>query len=254
MARPIFPWIGGKRRLAKTILPLFPKHTCYVEPFCGGAALFFMKDPSRAEVLNDVNGDIVNLYRVVQHHLDEFVRQFRWCLVSRESFLHMRNDNGNAGLTDIQRAVRFFYIQKMCFGGKAVGRTFGTSATSPPKLNGQKIEEVLSAAHMRLARTVVEHLPWMTCAERYERDGTLFFMDPPYWKTEGYGIEFGLDQYGMMAAFARKTRSSVVITVNDIPEMRSVFDGLDISTVDLAYTLGGGQRAKPSRELIVKNF
>ncbi len=59
---PFIPWIGGKRRLAKTILPLFPKHTCCVEPFCGAAALFFMKEPVEVEVLNDINGELVNMY------------------------------------------------------------------------------------------------------------------------------------------------------------------------------------------------
>jgi len=82
MTKPFFPWIGGKRRLIKHILPLFPEHTTYVEPFCGGAALFFAKPPSEAEVINDINSELVNLYRVVKNHLDELVRQFRWDLVS----------------------------------------------------------------------------------------------------------------------------------------------------------------------------
>ena len=69
MNRPIFPWIGGKRRLAKHILPLLPEHTCYVEPCAGAAAILFMKDQSKVEVLNDINLDLVTLYRVVQHHL-----------------------------------------------------------------------------------------------------------------------------------------------------------------------------------------
>ena len=64
-ASPIIPWIGGKRRLAQHILPLFPAHTCYCEPFAGAAALLFAKEPSKVEVLNDVNGDLVALYRVV---------------------------------------------------------------------------------------------------------------------------------------------------------------------------------------------
>ncbi|EOW3614417.1 DNA adenine methylase, partial [Escherichia coli] len=83
-AKPFLPWPGGKRRLAKHILPLFPEHTMYVEPFCGGAALFFMKKPSRAEIINDINSDIVNLYRVVKHHQEEFFRQFQWMPASRE--------------------------------------------------------------------------------------------------------------------------------------------------------------------------
>jgi DNA adenine methylase len=82
----IVPWIGGKGRLADKLLPLFPAHQCYVEPFAGAAALFFRKRPAPAEVLNDINGDLVNLYRVVQHHLEEFIRQFKWALTSRKIF------------------------------------------------------------------------------------------------------------------------------------------------------------------------
>ena len=111
MATPIIPWIGGKRRLARHILPLFGEHTCYVEPFCGAAALFFMKKPVKAEVLNDINGELVNLYRVVQHHLEEFIRQFKWSLSSRQIFKWMQATPIEP-LTDIQRATRFYYLQK----------------------------------------------------------------------------------------------------------------------------------------------
>lgn len=91
MSKPIIPWIGGKRRLADKLLPLFPAHECYVELFSGGAALFFLrKMPAKTEVLNDVNGDLVNLYRVVQHHLEEFVHQFKWALSSRKVFEWMQ--------------------------------------------------------------------------------------------------------------------------------------------------------------------
>lgn len=87
----IIPWIGGKSRLARHILPLFPSHTCYCEPFTGGAALFFLKEPSKVEVLNDINLDLVNLYRVVQHHLEEFLRQFKWALTSRKIYEWMQD-------------------------------------------------------------------------------------------------------------------------------------------------------------------
>jgi DNA adenine methylase len=176
---PVIPWIGGKRRLAKTILPLFPEHTCYCEPFCGAAALFFLKPISKAEVLNDISGDLVNLYRVIQHHLEEFCRQFKWALVSRELFRWL-SDTPPHVLTDIQRAARFYYLQKMGFGGKVVGRTFGTAATSPPRLNLLRLEEDLSQAHLRLARVTIEHLSWQICVAKYDRPSTFFFCDPPY--------------------------------------------------------------------------
>lgn len=86
MSNPVISWVGDKRRLAKHILPLFPAHTCYVEPFCGGAALYFLKETSKVEVINDVNGELINLYRVIKNHLEEFVRQFKWALTSRQVF------------------------------------------------------------------------------------------------------------------------------------------------------------------------
>jgi len=131
---PIIPWIGGNGRLAKRIIPLFPEHTCYVEPFCGAAAIYFMKNQTKVEVLNDINGELVNLYRVVKHHMDEFVRQFRWSLTSRQMYKWLQ-DTPEEILTDIQRAARFFYLQKNAFGGKVSRQTFGTATTSAPRRN-----------------------------------------------------------------------------------------------------------------------
>lgn len=250
---PIIPWIGGKRRLAKRIIPMFPEHTCYVEPFAGGAALFFLKPPTEAEVLNDINGDLINLYRVVKHHLDEFVNHFRWALCSRQEFLWHQSARIET-LTDIQRAARFYYLQKMAFGGRVDGQTFGTSTTSYPKLNLMRIEEDLSQAHLRLARTTIEHLPWSACIERYDRPHTLFYCDPPYWGTEGYGVDFGLDQYQRMAELARTIQGRMVVSVNDIPEMREAFAGLTIETADITYTVGGTGRSSKQTELIIRNF
>lgn len=251
-AIPVIPWVGGKRKLAKVILPLFPDHTCYVEPFCGGAALFFMKQPSEVEVLNDINSDIVNLYRVVQNHLEEFIRQFKWALTSREIFAWAKVTPPET-LTDIQRAARFYYLQKLCFGAKSEGRTFGTSATSPSRLNLMRLEETLSDAWVRLQRVTVEHLDWQDCIRRYDRPGTFFYLDPPYWKTQGYGVPFGLEQYHAMADLARGMQGKVIISVNDHPDMREVFAGLDIHTTSTIYTVGGNNGHKAG-ELIICNF
>lgn len=253
-ANPIVPWIGGKSRLAKRILPLFPEHACYVEAFAGGAALFFRKAPVKAEVLNDINGDLVNLYRVVQHHLEEFVRLFKWSLVSRKMYGWL-NTTRPETLTDIQRAARFYYLQRQGFGGKVEGRTFGTATTAGPRLNLLRIEEDLSQAHLRLAQATIEHLPWADCITRYDRPHTLFYCDPPYFGTEGYGVGFGLEEYSRMAELARSIQGKMVISVNDIPEMRRTFKGLTIQTTDITYSVGGAGRSKAkSSELIISNF
>jgi DNA adenine methylase len=242
--------MGGKRRLAKKILPHFENHTTYVEPFCGGAALFFMKEPSKVEVLNDLNGELVNLYRVVKHHLEEFLRHFKWALISRQEYLTHRQREPET-LTDIQRAERFFYLQKMAFGGKVSGQTFGTSAMSPPKMNLLRIEEDLSHAHQRLARVVVEHLDWAKCVEKYDRPTTLHYLDPPYWATTGYGNDFGLEEYERMAELAKTVKGQMVISVGDHPEMRKIFKGLKMEELEIHYTVGGGR--KKATELLISN-
>lgn len=250
---PIVPWIGGKRRLAKHILPLFPAHTCYVEPFCGAAALYFLKTPSKIEVINDINGELVNLYRVVKHHLEEFVRQFKWALVSRQIYKWLQ-DTPEETLTDIQRAARFYYLQKQAFGGKVADHSFGTSTTSAPRFNLLRIEEELSMAHLRLSRTLIEHLDWHQCIERYDRPHTLFYCDPPYWGTEGYGVDFPMSNYIHMAELARSIKGKMIISVNDIPEMRQAFNGLNIQTVDISYNLKVSGKATPRKELVICNF
>ena len=252
--KPIIPWIGGKRRLAKQLLPLFPKHTCYIEPFCGAAALYFLKPPSKVEVINDINGELINLYRVIQNHLEEFVRQFKWILTSRQVYKWLQ-DIPTHTLTDIQRATRFYYLQKLSFGGKVEGQTFGVATTSPPRLNLLRIEEDLSSAHLRLCRTNIEHLNWAECIERYDRPHSFFYIDPPYWGTEGYGVNFGLEQYQQIAEFAKSIKGKMLISLNDIPEMREIFSGLNITTTEIQYTLSGGNKSNnKSQELIIKNW
>ena len=106
--------------------------------------------PAEVEVLNDINGELINLYRVVQHHLEEFVRQFKWALSSRKVFEWQKMTRPET-LTDIQRAARFYYLQHLAFGGRVQGQSFGTATTSPPGLNLLRLEESLSAAHLRLS-------------------------------------------------------------------------------------------------------
>lgn len=250
---PIIPWIGGKRRLAKHILPMFPEHTCYVEPFAGAAALYFLKEQVKVEVLNDVNGELVNLYRVVKHHLEEFTRQFKWALTSREIYKWMQITPEET-LTDIQRAARFFYLQKNAFGGKVSGQSFGTATTSPPRLNLLRLEEDLSQAHLRLSQTYIEHLDWSTCIAKYDREHTLFYCDPPYYGTEGYGVDFGIEQYDRMAELARLIKGKMVISVNDIPEMRKAFAGLQMESLPITYTVGGGKKGSKAAELVIRNW
>lgn len=249
--RPMIPWMGGKSRLANRILPLFGEHHAYVEPFCGGAALFFKKEPSPVEVLNDRNGEVVNLFRVVQHHLEEFLRHFKWALTSRQDFLREQQVPPDT-LTDIQRAARFYYLQRLAFGARPTGQSFGTSTTSPPKLNLLRMEEELSQAHLRLARVTIESLDWKECVRRYDRPHTLFYLDPPYWGTEGYGENFPWEEYEQLAKIAAESEGEVLVSVNDHPDIRALFKGFSIRELSTTYTVGKGS-GKKAAELVIQN-
>lgn len=253
--KPIIPWQGGKSRLAKELLPLFPDHSCYVELFCGGAALFFIREqPAKTEVINDLNGELINLYRVVQNHLDEFVRQIEWALTSRQVF-EWEKMKVTDTLTDIQRAARFFYLQQHAFGGKVSGQTFGY-ATTGRSINRSNIEKNLRAANQRLDGVYVESLTWNNCFDRYDREHTFFYADPPYLDTAGYGIDFPLEQYELLAEKMRTAKGKVMLSINDHPKIREIFAGFNMESTSIVYSIGADiqSKSKRSNELIIMNY
>ncbi|KEC85397.1 DNA adenine methylase [Acinetobacter sp. ETR1] len=253
--KPIIPWQGGKSRLAKELLPKFPDHSCYVELFCGGAALFFMRDqPAKTEVINDSNGELINLYRVVQNHLDEFVRQIEWALTSRQIFAWEKSKAIDT-LTDIQRAARFFYLQQHAFGGKVTGQNFGY-ATTGRSINRSNIEKNLRLANQRLDGVYVENLPWDNCFDRYDREHTLFYADPPYLDTAGYGVDFPIEQYELLADKMKKAKGKVMLSINDHPKIREIFAGFKMESTSIVYSIGSDLQSKSNRsnELIITNY
>lgn len=157
-------------------------------------------------------------------------------------------------LTDIQRAARFYYLQQNCFGGRVEGRTSGTATTSPPGLNLMRIEETLSAAHLRLSGTYIEKLDWQACVKRYDRPHTFFYLDPPYFETEGYGVPFEFGQYEQMAQVLRTMQGRAILTLNDHPEIQNLFAGFQMERVEIPYTVGGAANTVLRGELIVYSW
>lgn len=247
-------WVGGKSLLADRIIALAPPHTCYCEVFAGAAWVLFKKPESKVEVLNDLNADLVTLYRVVQNHLEEFIRYFRWTLVSRDEFARLKKVRPET-LTDIQRAARLYYMVKAAFGAKASGSTFGTSTTVPPRLNLLRIEEELSGAHLRLARVLIENQPFHEFIPTKDRAHTWFYIDPPYYGCEGYygpGM-FEPADFERLAALLECVKGRFVMSINDHPEVRRIFVAFRRFGASTTYTLRGGT-GKRVGELLFTNF
>lgn len=248
-------WVGGKSRLAKTIIQEIPEHTTYCEAFAGACWVLLAKEQSKFEVINDLNSDLIDFYRVLQNHLEEFTRQFRFLLCSREWFEDWKRQLPAGGLTDIQRAARFYFVQRLGFGGKVVGRVFGASVARPPRINLLRIEEELSEIHLRMARVTIENLPWEQFLTRYDSPGTFYYLDPPYVGFEQYygkGM-FSRDDFARLADVLAQIEGRFILSLNDVPEARETFKAFNLQEVKTSYSMNV-EAQKRVGELLIKNF
>ena len=116
--KPILKWPGGKTRLLPKILPLIPPHKCYCEPFAGGLAVLLAKERSEEEVVNDLNGTLVALYRNVQYHMPALLDEIEFALNARQN---LHDYTKQPGLTEIQRAARWFVRNRISLPGTDAG-------------------------------------------------------------------------------------------------------------------------------------
>ncbi len=118
-AKPPAPYQGGKRITAKAIVEKINRipHRAYVEPFCGLGGVFFRRDKvSRTEIINDLSGEVINFFRILQRHYPQLIDCLKFQVPSRREFDHLKARDA-ASMTDLERAVRFLYLQTLCFGG-----------------------------------------------------------------------------------------------------------------------------------------
>ncbi|MFS0849626.1 DNA adenine methylase [Novosphingobium panipatense] len=254
--RPLAPYIGGKRQLARRLVALINsiEHRTYAEVFVGMGGVFLRRDQKPpAEVINDWSEDVATFFRVVQHHYLAFLDMLRWQITSRAGFEKLLALEPSS-LTDLQRSARFLYLQRLAFGGRVRGKTFGVSAENPARFDVTKLGPMIEAVHERLAGVTIERLPWSNFIARYDRPGTLFYLDPPYYGSEDdYGRDmFGRDEFELMAEQLRALRGRFVLSLNDHPDVRRIFAGFQFREEQLSYTVGAGA-AKSVGEVIITN-
>jgi DNA adenine methylase len=254
-----FPYLGGKRLLSKTILGLLPDHRLYCEPFGGSGTILLEKPPSPAEVYNDLNGGLVNLFRIVKYHPREFLDTVRWHLRSREDFERFR-DWPPQYLTDIHRAARLYYLLRACYGGKPpdAGSHFaGRVLVGERPFSIYRIEESLYEIHRRLENVTIEHLPYDDCVRRYDGPQTLFYLDPPYFNHErDYGPDvFHPTDFASLAVLLSAISGSFLLSLNDLPEVRQVFSPFRFKEVSTTYQMGTRHgHGKKAQELLISNY
>ena len=199
-------------------------------------------------------GSSANLFRIVRHHPEALLDELRLQLVSRQEFKRQLRVDPTT-LTDVQRAARFFALQRLCYGGKPDDRTFSARRTRPESFDAAALRRLIIAAHDRLARVTIEHLDYADVMRRYDRPGALFYLDPPYWGCEsdyGPGL-FERADFARIAEQLRRLKGQFLLSLNDTPEVRNLFAGFAIEEVEITYTIAGGRNAVGVRELIIGN-
>ncbi|KKL47639.1 hypothetical protein LCGC14_2333550 [marine sediment metagenome] len=259
MLRSPLRWVGGKSRLRAEILKRFPPHTCYVEVFCGAGWVLFGKEAetSKVEIINDIDGELINFYRVLKHRPAEFAEQFHLELVSRQLFNEYRRFE--EGKTELERAMRFYYVMRLCFGGKREQRTFGTGTVHMPgELNLSRIYFVAHQYSGRLERVVIENLSWQKCIQIYDRPHTFFYLDPPYPSTQkGMYARMSWEQHAALAEVLHRVQGKFLLSYQDHPRIRRLYRGRGLKTERLPVTYHLGSKSGHGRrthELLIRNF
>lgn len=252
-ARKPIKWQGSKLPLLNVLVPMVQaiEHTCYVEVFGGSASLLLGREQPKGagEVINDVHGDLVNFYRCVREHGPEMERLMQGTLNSRELFYDWRDHRG--GLTDVQRACRWWFLNAVSFGGDnhsfGVARNGGGGGqTRWAMKRGQ-----LAALHQRLDGVSVEHLDWERCLKLYDRPGTLFFLDPPYTDcSNGAYASWGEAEMVKLAAAIFALKGKWILTTNDSEPIRALFAGCQIKRIERARGINAAA-AQSYAELII---
>lgn len=251
---PVAAYIGGKRQLSARLVALIEEipHATYAEPFVGMGGVFLRRRRApAAEVINDCSGDVATLFRILQRHYVPLMDMLRYQLTSRRDFDRLMATDP-ATLTDLERAARFLYLQRLAFGGKVAGRTFGVSQGEPGRFDVTKLEPLLAAVAERLAGVVIENLGYSDFITRYDRPGVLFYLDPPYWGSEAdYGAgAFARADFARLAEILGEIKGTFVLSINDVPDVRRIFAAFDQEEVELTYTIGSAGPSE-ARELII---
>lgn len=247
-------WIGGKKLLRKEIIARFPEERLekYVEVFGGaGWVLFYQDKYAEKEIYNDLNSELVNLFRMVKHHPKAVMNELSFLLNSREMFQEMSKNTYLESMTEIQRAARFYFLIRESYGGKI--SSFGCQTRNVLML--KDMEQV----QKRLSSVLIENLSYEELIKRQDGSGTLFYCDPPYYGTEQYygkdEAAFGREDHVILRNLLANIKGRVVLSYNDHPVIRELYQDFRIEAVKRCNNLGiaaGGE--KKYKELIIRNY
>lgn len=200
------------------------------------------------EVYNDIDGGLVNLYRCVKYHCAELQRELSGLPDARECFFDSRRQLDAGGLTDIQRAARYYYIIRESFGSDR--RSYKTS-----EITLDRGIDYLPQVQDRLRKVKIEHRDFEPLIRTYDRADALIYCDPPYVDTEQYyDAPFNRTDHERLAAVLASVKGRFLLSYNDDPYIRQLYAGCTIEGVVRGNYLAAQGNKTPYKEIIIRNF
>ena len=185
MKTPI-SYYGGKQLLAKKIINSIPDHNLYCEPFFGGGAVFFAKEPSNVEVVNDTNSELINFYKVVSTHFEALKALVEATLHSRDAYRQATVIYNHPDMfTTVQRAWSVWVLSSQTFASSlenSWGFSVGSASTTL-RLSNKKANFTTDLKN-RLSRCTFENTDAIAVIKRFDRVDSFFYLDPPYFNSD----------------------------------------------------------------------
>jgi DNA adenine methylase len=221
----VFGWYGGKFSHLDWLLPLLPSAHHYCEPFSGSAAVLLNQPPAPVETYNDIDGEVVNFFRVLRDDHDRLERAIALTPFAREEFF-LAIHGGLADVDNVERARRFYIRARQARTGLAQTATLGRWAncknTSRAGMSGVVSRwlggiDALPAIFERLARVQIENRPAIDLIKLYDDERTLFYCDPPYvhstrGDSKAYGFEMEDSEHRQLATTLRKVKAKAAVS------------------------------------------
>jgi DNA adenine methylase len=257
MKTPI-TYYGGKQYMLSHIRQLIPKHNLYCEPFAGGAAVFFDKEPVEINVINDLNGELINFYKVAVSRPKELENEIVQILHCRSQFDHARYIYQNPQFfTPVQRACAVWMLSKVSFAGK-LGGVFGferTKSRHPRKLQNAKhafCDELVAL----LEKATIECDDAFKVIKRYDTLETFYFLDPPYIGTDmgHYAKIFTEQDLADLLEGCKSLQGKFMLTSYPNEMIRSVAGAMGWVIHKIKHQLAASKSRRKQEEWIVCNY
>lgn len=252
--RYLVAWVGGKRLLRKTIVPMIPDDIqLYCEPFGGGGWILFGKDKwAEVEVYNDLDSNLVNLFRIVKYHHEALIHELRYILNSRQMF---EDALIQKPVTDVQKAAMFFILLTRSFGGKM--KTYGTGKTS--RGNGSAFMNVIpriEAIAERLDKVNVENRDFEKIFASYDHSGAFFYCDPPYSTGTGYDVT-SCENFDHKRLFncLKQLKGRWLLSYDDCDMIRKMYSKYEIIPVSRQKGINNySVKNREYKEVLIRNY